>query len=87
MGTKPIILGTATVVIGLTRLTQAVESPILNKLTSQDLEKRWAKYDAFSLDDLSQNRNHPGDLLYSRGDVIEVVDNTNIGLSDTAEDG
>lgn len=48
----------------------------MGKLTSQDLEKRWAKYDAFSFDDISRNNFHPGDLLYFRGDVIEILEKT-----------
>jgi hypothetical protein len=57
-------------------LTQVAQAPILAKLASQDLEKRWAKYDAFSFDDLSRHNFHPGDLLYFRGDVIEVFEKT-----------
>lgn len=48
----------------------------MTKLGSQDLEKRWAKYDAFSVDDLSRNNFHPGDLLYFRGDMIEIFEKT-----------
>jgi hypothetical protein len=45
-------------------------------MDSQDLEKRWAQYDAFSPDDLSRGNYHQGDLLYFRGDVIEILQNT-----------
>ncbi|KAH0558512.1 hypothetical protein GP486_004829 [Trichoglossum hirsutum] len=56
--------------------SRAVQAPILEKLASQDLEKCWAKYDAYSSDDLSRSNFHPGDLLYFHGDVIEIVEKT-----------
>jgi hypothetical protein len=44
------------------------------KMECQDLEKRWAKYDAVSNDELDPRYLHLGNLLYRRGDVIDVLD-------------
>lgn len=47
--------------------------PFLGSLTSLDLEERWAKYDAISINDIRNNLIHPGDMMYLRGDVIKVI--------------
>lgn len=46
-------------------------------MASLGLERRWALYDSHSLDDVTYNNDHPGDLTFLRGDIVEVLETTN----------